>query len=114
MPFIDAKISKKLTPEEKTELKAFFGDAIALFPGKTETWLMCSIEGEKNIWFQGNDDSDSAFVEVKLYGSVDTAASAKFTGAVCEELEQKFGIPASRVYVRYEGGKDWGWNGSNF
>lgn len=100
MPYIDAKISKKLSSEEKLNLKSFFGEAISLFPGKSETWLMCSIEGEKDLWFQGNADAPSAFVEVKLYGSVDPAASAKFTGAVCEELERHFGVPASRVYVQ--------------
>ena len=114
MPFIDAKISKKLSKEEKLNLKSFFGNAIALFPGKTETWLMCSIEGECSLWFQGTDDAPSAFVEVKLLGSADAAASERFTEAVCSELQSKYGIPASRVYVRYSGGSLWGWNGSNF
>ena len=114
MPFIDAKLSKKLSREDIIELKAYFGDAIALFPGKTETWLMCNIAGEQSLWFQGSDEAPSAFIEVKLFGKVDQAASAKFTASVCAELENKFGVPASRVYVRFACGTDWGWNGSNF
>lgn len=114
MPFIDAKLSKKLSPTEKLDLKAFFGEAISLFPGKSETWLMCSIAGEQSIWFQGNDDAPAAFIEVKLFGKVDAVGSAKFTESVCSELQSKYGVPASRVYVRFEGGTDWGWNGSNF
>ncbi len=114
MPFIDAKISKKLSPEEKLSLKTYFGGAIALFPGKTETWLMCSIEEGSSLWFKGTDDAPAAFIEVKLLGSADAAASEKFTKSVCSELQSKYGIPASRVYVRYSGGNLWGWNGSNF
>ena len=114
MPFIDAKISKKLSPEEKLNLKSYFGNAIAQFPGKSETWLMCNIEGECDLWFQGKNDEPAAFIEVKLLGSVDAAASQRFTESVCSELQSKYGIPASRIYVRYSGGNLWGWNGGNF
>ena len=100
MPFIDAKISKKLSPEEKLNLKTYFGNAIAQVPGKSETWLMCNIEGECDLWFQGKNDEPAAFIEVKLLGSVDAAASQRFTESVCSELQSKYGIPASRIYVR--------------
>ena len=112
MPFVNVKLSKKLAPEAKTELKADLGNAIALFPGKSESWLMCNIEDEKDMFFQGKA-GDCAFVEVKLFGSVSESASDRFTAEMCR-LMGNFGIPANRVYVRYEGGDLWGWNGSNF
>lgn len=112
MPFVNVKLTEKLAPEMKTALKADLGRAIALFPGKSESWLMCNIEDGKDMFFQGKP-GDCAFVEVKLFGSVQAAASDKFTAEMCRLLEG-FGIPANRVYVRYEGGELWGWNGSNF
>ncbi len=114
MPFIDVSVSKKLTPDIETAIKAALGDAIALFPGKSEAWLMCRISDGEHMWFKGTNDGDSAFVEVKLLGSVDPAGAERFTARMCEILEKEVGIAPSRTYVRYTGGGDWGWNGGNF
>lgn len=114
MPFIDAKISKMLSEEQEIGLKIALGQFIEAFPGKTESWLMCNIETDKHIWFKGTDDADSAFFEVKLFGDINKSSADKFTSSLCEYLENCLNISASRVYVRYEGGTDWGWNGSNF
>ncbi len=114
MPFVDVKMTKKLTFDEKNSLKAKLGQAISVFPGKSESWLMCNVSDEQKIWFRGDDSSDSAFIEVKLFGSVDKNSAEDFTNEVCTYLKTSFAIDPSRVYVRYEGGTDWGWNGSNF
>lgn len=114
MPFIDAKITKKLCEAQLSDLKSYFGEAISLFPGKSENWLMCSISDNCKIWFQGNDSDDSAFIEVKLFGDVNKMSADKFTAKICEYLSNQLDISPSRVYVRYEGGKFWGWNGSDF
>ena len=90
MPYIDVKLSKSITDAEAVALKAELGSMIEVFPGKSEGWLMCSIEDSKKMWFKGDNSDDSAFVEEKL------------------------SISSDRIYVRYEGGSDWGWNGSNF
>ena len=114
MPYIDAKISKKLSSDEMSALKAEFGKAISVFPGKSETWLMCGIESGQNLWFQGSCDAPAAFLEVKLFGTVDAGSAERFTKQICGVLEQRFGISSDRVYIRYEGGTSWGWNGGNF
>ncbi|MBQ6899164.1 MAG: hypothetical protein IJN70_09310 [Clostridia bacterium] len=114
MPYIDVKLSKSITDAEAVALKAELGSMIEVFPGKSEGWLMCSIEDSKKMWFKGDNSDDSAFVEVKLYGTVNPEAADKFTGLLCNYLEEKLSISSDRIYVRYEGGSDWGWNGSNF
>ena len=88
--------------------------AISLFPGKTESWLMCNIEADKNMYLAGDNSDDCAFLEVKLFGNVDKAAADKFTAEICAYLNESLSVSPDRVYVRYEGGTDWGWNGSNF
>lgn len=114
MPYINVKMSKKIGISEMNEIKAQLGKAIEIFPGKSESWLMCCVESDKNMWFQGDNSEDCVFVEVKLFGSVDKKASEKFTEEICEYFDSHFGIPTSRVYVRYSGGTDWGWNCNNF
>lgn len=114
MPYIDVKLTKSISDAEAAALKSELGKMIEVFPGKNESWLMCNIEDERNIWFKGDNSEDSAFVEVKLFGSVRGEAADKFTGLQCDYLENTLSIPSSRTYIRYEGGTDWGWNGSNF
>lgn len=114
MPYIDVKLTKNITVSEKDALKSQLGDAISLFPGKSESWLMCNIETGKEMWFKGENSSDIAFIEVKLFGDVNKSASEKFTAQICSYLNDKLSISPSGVYIRYEGGTDWGWNGSNF
>ncbi len=114
MPFVDVKLTKKLTVNEENALKAKIGEIISVFPGKSEGWLMCKIADDKKIWFRGDNSEDSAFIEVKLFGSVNKESAEEFTAKICDYLKAEAGIDPARVYVRYEGATVWGWNGSNF
>ena len=114
MPYIDIKLTKSISDAESLKLKEQLGKMIEVFPGKSESWLMCNIAGEQKIWFKGDNSADSAFAEVKLFGAVNPESADKFTVFLCDYLENQLGIPSSRTYVRYEGGTVWGWNGSNF
>ena len=114
MPFVDVKISKKIEDNKIVEVKNELGKAIARFPGKTEAWLMCNIDSGKDMFFAGDNKAACAFVEVKLFGNVDKSSSDMFTRHMCSYLNNLLDISPDRIYVRYEGGTDWGWNGSNF
>jgi hypothetical protein len=43
MPYINTKLSTSLSKEKETALKEQFGKAIALIPGKSESWLMLGL-----------------------------------------------------------------------
>jgi hypothetical protein len=75
---------------------------------------MVGIEDNAKLWFRGDNSSDSAIVDVELLGSVNSAASEKMTIAICDILENELGISPDRVYVKYSGYNDWGWNKANF
>lgn len=114
MPYINLKTTKTVAPEKCESLKAAFGKAIESFPGKTEAWLMVGIEDDAKLWFKGDASSDSAIVDVDLLGQVNSSASEKMTSVVCDILERELGISPDRIYVKYTGYNDWGWNGQNF
>lgn len=114
MPCIHVETNQKITPDAAETMKSEFGKAISLFPGKSEQWLMCVFRGECPMAFRGETSAPMAFVEVKLYGGVDSSASQKMTGEVCRILQWALGIAPSQVYVRYQATDDWGWNGENF
>ncbi len=114
MPYINLKTTKKVTAEQGVALKTAFGKAIECFPGKSEAFLMVGIEDSIPMWFRGDNSSDTAIVDVELLGDVNSSASADMTAEICNILKDILSVSPDRVYVKYTGYKDWGWNGSNF
>lgn len=114
MPFINSKVSVSMSQEVKENVKTKLGEAITLIPGKSENWLMVGFEDECDLYFQGNQNAPTAFVEVKIYGSAAPNVLSKLTGVICEIFEAELKIPKERTYVKYEEVENWGWNGSNF
>lgn len=114
MPFIDAKVSVKLTEEKKETVKAKLGKAISVIPGKSEGWLMVGLTDEYCLYFKGNQNDETAFVQVQVYGGENPAAFDKLTGEICNILNDELAIPKDRIYVAYQATANWGWNGRNF
>ncbi len=113
MPFIDAKVSVKVNEEKREAIKAKFGKAIELIPGKSESWLMVGMEDEYCLYFRGNQDEPTAFVKVDLFGRENSAAFEKLTGEISNILNAELSIPKDRIYISYQTTGHWGWNGSN-
>ena len=114
MPFIGTQVNFSLSGEQKENLKRRWDKAITLLPGKSAQWLMAGFEDQVSLHFQGDESSPAAFVEVKIYGGVDAAASGRLTAAITEALQEECGIAPNRIYVAYQGTENWGWNGRNF
>lgn len=114
MPFINSKISTKLTEAQETEIKTRLGEAIKLIPGKSESWLMLGFESEYTLYFRGSKLEPTAFVEVSLYGGENPSAFSALTGEITGIFADVLGIATDHIYVKYETTTNWGWNGSNF
>lgn len=114
MPFINAKVTVKMSEEKKESVKKKLGEAISLIPGKSERWLMVGFEDSYDLYFQGNKNAEAAFIEVKIFGGASSDVYNKMTGVLCGIFEEELGISAERIYVKYEEVTEWGWNGSNF
>ena len=87
MPFINSKVSVKITPEQEKELKSRLGKAISILPGKSENWLMTGFEDECHMYFRGDDSQPMAFVEVKVYGKEDPDAFDRLTAEISNIFE---------------------------
>lgn len=114
MPYISTKVNVKISKEKEDALKARFGQAISIFPGKSETYLMLSFEDECSLYFGGKNNFGIAFVDVKLFGRSDNTSYDKMTAEVTKIINEELGISPSSVYVKYEEVDHWGWNGKNF
>lgn len=114
MPFVDSRVSVKTTPEQRKELKERLGQAIALIPGKSESWLMIDLADEQNMYFKGIGDEPTAFIGVNVFGDSDPDAFQKMTAEVTKIYNEVLGIAPDRMYIRYMASRNWGWNGNNF
>lgn len=114
MPFINSKISTKLTDEQETKLKTELGKAISIIPGKSESWLMLGFEDEYSLYFRGDNSEPTAFIEVSVFGGENKKAFSELTSKICEIYNDILGIAPDRIYIKYEPVANWGWNGGNF
>ena len=113
MPFIDTKVTMKLSDSQKENLKAKLGKAISVM-NKSETYLMVGILDGYDLFLGGKKLEKGAFISVQVLGNVDQAQSNKMTAEICKTVNAELGIPGDCVYVNYLGYRDWGWNGGNF
>lgn len=114
MPFIDSKISFKLTKDKKESIKKELGKIIEIIPGKSEDYLMVGFNDDYSLYFGGNKLDKGAFIEVKIFGSCEREHKDKFTAAICKLYEKELGIPGSSIYITIEEVKSWGYDGSLF
>ncbi len=114
MPFINSKINVKITKEQEEKIKTRLGQAIALIPGKSETWLMIGFEDEYQLYFKGKEFDKIVFVDVKIFGSASKTALSSLTTEICNIYNEELGVEKDKIYVCYQTTDNWGWNGSNF
>lgn len=114
MPFIDTKLNFRLSEEKETVLKAKLGEAISVFPGKSEYWLMLNFTDNAKLWFRGYRNFPIAMVEVQLFGGAEAAVCEEMTRIICDIFQEVLDISPDHVYVKYEFCNCWGWNRENF
>lgn len=114
MPFIDSKVSVKITEEQERELKTRLGQAISLIPGKSENWLMTGFEDDYHMYFRGDNSEPIAYIEVRIFGGPNKAAFQKMTEEITKIYGDVLGIAPDHMYIKYSATPDWGWNGGNF
>jgi phenylpyruvate tautomerase PptA (4-oxalocrotonate tautomerase family) len=113
MPFIDSKLTLKVSDDKKETIKSKLGEAISII-GKPESFLMVGFEDEYDLFMAGKKLEKGAYVAVRLFGNASSDAYDKMTSAICNIYEEELGIPSNNVYVSYIGTNDWGWSGRNF
>lgn len=112
MPYIKTTTNTPIPEETRAQIKTQLGRDASIL-GKTEGWLMVDFCERSALYFQGTDEP-AALVSIDLYGASGAAAYDRMTAAITRLLGDKLGIPADRVFVKYQEYAHWGWNGHNF
>lgn len=113
MPYIDSKVSVKMSKEQEVEIKSRLGKAIELIPGKSEARLMLGFQDEYHLYFHGDDSEATAFIEVSVYGNENKPGFNSLTGAICDIYHEVLNISPQRIYIKYNAVTTWGNNGKN-
>jgi phenylpyruvate tautomerase PptA (4-oxalocrotonate tautomerase family) len=114
MPFINAKVTCKISASAEKAIKDELGQAIRILPGKSEQWLMVGFEPEYHLYFQGTKEPDCAFIDVKVYGEASPSDYDHLTKRITAIFSTTLSIPANRIYVAYEETPYWGFDGADF
>ena len=113
MPYIKTTTNVSVSADKEQIIKQKLGKAIELIPGKSERWLMLSINPDVKRYFHGDDDK-MAFVEVSIFGKASPHNYQAMTSEITKILVEELEIESDNIYVKYEESSYWGWNGSNF
>ena len=114
MPFIHTQTNARISAGQEAAIKEKLGEAIALFPGKSEYWLMLRFTDNARMWFRGYQNVPIAMVEVELFGQAEAGLCEQMTETVCDILHDELNIPTEHIYVNYTFSDTWGWNRKNF
>lgn len=114
MPYIETVTTCKITDEKREKIKTSLGKAIETVPSKSERFLMLSFNDGVKMYFGGNADGDTAFIDVKIFGATEKSVYDSLTAKITEIYSSELGISPDRIYVKYEECYNWGWNGANF
>lgn len=112
MPYIHVATNTQIPADARETVKARLGQDATIL-GKSESWLMVGFTENQPLYFKGTPDP-AAIVSVDLYGDAGADAYQRMTAAVTKLLGDTLGIPAARIFVKYQPYEHWGWNGNNF
>lgn len=111
MPYVNTTTNTPIPADRREAIKARLGRDVSII-GKSESNLMVDFRENSPLYFKGTPDP-AAIVAVDLRGEPDPAACDKLTGVITKLLGEELGIPAERVFVKYQVYTLWGWNGAN-
>ena len=111
MPYLNIVINKPVT--NKALLLKAASHAISKATGKSETYVMVSIDTQSNMIMAGTDDA-LAFLDYRALG-LPTDRNA-FSAALCQMIEDQLSISGERIYVSMTDSErqNWGWNHQTF
>ena len=114
MPLLTVTTNRPRSPDERREAVRHLSRVVAEVLGKSERYVMVSLQCNPDMLFAGND-APLALLRLNSIGlphERTTELSATLTDAVTGLL----GVAADRVYIEFCDAERhlWGWNGGTF
>ena len=114
MPFLRIQTNRILPESTASALAARASALVAEQLGKSERYVMTSVESNASMTFAGTDEP-LAFLELKSIG-LPESITAGVSEALCQLVASETGTDADRIYIEFTDAprKMWGWNNGTF
>jgi len=114
MPYLTIQTNHPVPEQARRQLLSKASALISKQLGKSENYVMVSLEPAMAMLFAGSD-APLAYLELKSIGLPEQQVPA-LSEALCSLLEQEIDIPKERIYIEFSNVVRhlWGWNGSTF
>ena len=116
MPLI--KVQSSVAAPEKSNVETLLktlSAKVANHFGKPESYVMTIFESDIPMTFGGTFEP-VCYVEIKNIGTMSSNQTKAMSADFCQEIEDKLGVPANRIYIEFNDAQRhlWGWNKSTF
>ena len=116
MPLI--KVQSSVAAPEKSNVENLLktlSAKVANHFGKPESYVMTIFESDISMTFGGTFEP-VCYVEIKNIGTMSSSQTKAMSADFCQEIEDKLGVPANRIYIEFNDAQRhlWGWNKSTF
>jgi phenylpyruvate tautomerase len=113
MPLIKLQTSAKI--QDKPSLALELSKICAQIIRKPESYVQSIVEDDAVISL-GGKIVDSAFVEVRSIGGLNSSVNKELSLAICKVLEEKIKVAPSSVYINFTDvpASNWGNNSTTF
>ncbi|GHV82416.1 hypothetical protein AGMMS49991_09740 [Spirochaetia bacterium] len=111
MPYIEVKLSQKLSPAQRDTIKAELGRLITIIPGKTEPDLIVDI-ADGRAMYMGGAQVLCAYIDLRVYTKADEEAKKRFTRETFALLTRELGIKPENQYLTIAEFEQWGYDGA--
>ena len=114
MPYLLIRTNQNVTEAATATLLTRASREVAGLLGKSERYVMVSLEQGQPMLFGGSADP-LAYLELKSIG-LPGGETARLSAALCDLLGQELGVPRDRIYIEFSNasGPLLGWNGATF
>ncbi len=114
MPYLNLKTNQQIGADTTQKALKSLSQGIAEALGKSENYVMISIESSKSMLFAGSD-AGTAYIELKSLGLPEDQTYV-FSATLCQLVKDTLGIDPARIYIEFAAPARhmWGWNGKTF
>lgn len=114
MPYLTIKTNVAVAPDQQQFLMQQASEVLAQELGKSERFIMVSVEPAQTMLFAGSDEP-LAYMELKSIG-LPRDRTRQLSSALAALAQERLAIDPERIYIEFSDAERamWGWKGGTF
>ena len=109
-------ITSSVAQDVLNQIHAQSADLLAEQIGKSVEYVMVLVRTDESISFAKDNDTPSAYLEVKNVGELPSDLTERLTSKLSNLINEILGVAVDRIYIEFQESArhHWGWNGKTF